>query len=268
MTIDIKIPFQPVRLDIEAQDQFIKANGVEFAHYEAIVCPIGVVDMMDSRSPHHEHTDCSNGYIYRFAGVISATFTSNSATSSLGDIGLIDGSVVNVTFPRFYNDNPTKRIYVQIYDRFYIQDKVVMVPNSQRVEAHLTGIDKFTYKIEEVVGTIVDANNKQYSSSDYSIQDGKLVWSGTNRPGFDPVADKGTVYSIRYLYTPFFYCSRLIHEVRIANKSDFLTGAKTQQRAPYSAFLSREYYLYKEEKGSEDTRRDLISPRDSSFGPR
>ncbi len=187
----------------------------------------------------------------------------------MGDIGIIDGSVVNVTFPSFYDDNPTKQVYIQIYDRFYIQNNVVLVPNSQRVEAHITGIDKFSYKVEHVVGSIIDANNKTYSSSDYTINDGKLIWSTSNRPGFNPEMNKGVVYSIRYLYTPFFYVSRLIHEVRIANTTDFMTGSKSQHRVAYSAFLSREYYLYKEEKSNtEDTRRDLIAPRDSGFGPR
>ncbi len=266
---DINIPFDAVNLDLDAQDKFIRSIGVEFLHYEAVICPVGVGDMMDTRPSHHDHNECSNGYIYRFAGVVSASFTSNSATSSLSDVGMIDGSVVNVTFPRFYNDSPEKRVYVQIYDRFYIKNQVVLVPNSQLVEAHLTGTDKFTYKIEEVVGAIVDSNNKHYGPSDYTISDGKLIWNTGNRPGFNPEINKGTTYSIRYLYTPFFYCSRLIHEVRIANKSNFITGAKTNARAPYSAFLSREYYLYKEEKSlSEDTRRDLIQPRDSSFGPR
>ncbi len=265
--MEINLPFQPVHMDIASQDSFIKGVGVEMAHYKAIVCPLGAVDLMDSRSPHHEHGDCSNGYIYRFAGMVTAMFTGNSATSSLGDIGLIDGSVVNVTFPRQYNDSD-KQVYVQIYDRFYIKEKVILAPNSQRVEAHITGIDKFTYKIEEVEDPIIDANGTQYFIGDYAINDGVLYW-GAKRPPFNADTNKGTIYSIRYLYTPFFYVSRLIHEVRVLNRNDFITGKTTQYRAPYSALLSREYYLYKEEKDNrDDTRRDLISPRDGSFGPR
>jgi hypothetical protein len=265
---DIKIPFQAVNMDLDAQDAFIKSVGIQMEHFKAIVCPIGAVDLMDGRAPHHEHHGCSNGYIYRFAGTVYVQFTSNTATSSLTDIGLIDGSVVNVTFKRFYEDNPNKQVYVQIYDRFYVKNKVVLAPNSQKVEAHITGIDKFTYKVEEVEDPIIDANNVQYFSGDYTIRDGVLYW-GDKRPVFNPATNKGTIYSIRYLYTPFFYVSRLIHEVRVQNKTDFISGEIKQQRAPYSAFLSREYYLYKEEKDTlDDTRRDLISPRDGSFGPR
>lgn len=269
--IQMQLGFQPVRFDIPAFDSFIKENGIVLEHFKAMPCPLGIIDQLDGRSPHHEHGNCSNGYLYFCAGTVTATFTNNSALSTLGEIGIMDGSIVNVTFPRFYDDQPDKQVYIQLYDRFYIKACEVLVPNSQRVEAHLTGIDKMTY-IVKAVEKIVDSNNKEYFEGDFSVQDGNIVWIGQNRPGFDLNVNKGTIYSIRYLYTPFFYASRIMHEVRIARAIDFMSGESSNVRVPYAVALSREYYLYKTENSEngqiEDSRRDLIKPRDGSFGPR
>lgn len=269
MAVNFQLPYEALGLDVDAFDKFIKDQGVPLDHYKAVACPIGMIDSLDVRSPHHEHANCSNGYIYKFAGTVTATFTNNSAITSLGEVGLIDGSVVNVTFPRFYDNCTDKHVYIQLYDRFYVKDCAVLVPNTQKIEAHITGIDKLTYMAEKVE-YVIDAHNKEYSNSDFNIVNGRIEWSGDNRPGFNPDINKGVIYSIRYLYTPFFYASRLIHEVRIINRSDFKTGSRTHFRAPYAALLSREYYMYKEERSEnlEDSRRDLPSPRDSVFGPR
>jgi hypothetical protein len=264
--------FDAVTFDIRSQDQFIAGIGVPLLHYKAMICPVGGQDVSDGRSTHDEHPGCSNGYIYEYAGTVIGSLQQMGATTSLTDVGLLDGSTVQVTFERFYDDKPNTQVYVQLYDRFYIKDLVVLVPNTQKVEAHITGLDRFTYKLEKVE-SIIDENSVRYSPSDYIIQDGKLQWVGDHRPGYDPKLNRGIIYSIRYLYTPFLYVSRLMHEVRIANKRDFKTGKMTANRAPYQAMLSREYYLYKEDKGNstltkEDTRRDLPSPRDGMWGPR
>lgn len=268
-SINIDLNFSAINFDVEAFDKFIIANGMELVHFKATPCPIGMVDVTDVRAAHHEHADCSNGYIYKYAGTVFGMGVSNGAVTSLEDIGLLDSSIITVTFPRFYQDKPNEHVYVQLYDRFYIKGCEVLAPNSQKVEAHITGIDKFTYKIEKVEDPIIDANGRQYTSADYKIVDGNLHWISDNRPGFDTNVNKGVIYSIRYLYSPYFYTSRLLHEIRIAHRVDYLDGKRKAIRTPYQALLSREHYLYKEERpSSEDTRRDLISPRDAMFGPR
>lgn len=272
MASPINISFSAVELDLDAQDKFITSNGVELLHYRAVACPIGMVEVNDVRAPHHEHSECSNGYIYELAGTVLGMPSNNSAMTSLEDIGLLDGSIMNITFPRFYADKPDKRVYVQLYDRFYIKGCEVLAPNTQRVEAHITGIDKLTYRAQQVEDPITDANGRQYTSADYRIENGNLVWTSDNRPGFDATINKGTIYSVRYLYSPYFYVSRIMHEIRIAHRTDFVTGERKSLRAPYAALLSREYYLYKEQRNegqsSEDTRRDMPAPRDAMFGPR
>lgn len=265
----IDIPFESIEFDIPALDKLIKSNGVQLVHMKAIKCPIGMVDPYDVRSPDHSHDNCSNGFIYKQAGLVTASFTNNAATVQLSDVGLLDGSTVQATFPRFYDDNPEKQVYVQIFDRFYIKDLAVLVPNTQHVAAHITKTDKLTYHAEQVE-YIIDANGKEYVDTDYLVQNGKLTWTGNNWPGFDPSTGKGVTYSIRYLYTPYFYASRLIHEVRIAQKTDFKTNKKSPVRVPYAALLSREFYQYKTEKHDDGSGSDssMAGPDSSIFGPK
>jgi hypothetical protein len=176
------------------------------------------------------------------------------------DAGMADGSAVQITLPRYY-EGTDQQVYVQISDRFYIKDLAVLVPNTQKVTASLTGVDSLTYKA--VCGQFCqDAHGKEYlQNSDYSIVDGKVKWLGPNRPGFNAEVNKGTVYSIRYLYTPYFYVSKLIHEIRIANQIDFLTGQRVPSRAPYAALLHREYVMHKKEnEGGEQDNRTIPPP--------
>lgn len=265
----IEIPFDPINFDINAFDNFVRSIGVKLIHFKAIRCPIGVVELTSSRAPHGAHAGCSNGFIYKQAGEVTATFMSNSASSTLKDYGSYDGSKVSTTFPRYYDDSE-EQIYIQLYDRFYIKDLVVAVPNTQLVQAHVTGIDKLTYNPVKIE-SIIDADGQEYFEKDYTIQDNYIKWLGNKRPPFNPEINLGTVYAVRYLYTPYFYVDRLVHEVRIAHKKDFMTGDRIPERIPHAAILSREYYQHIDEPSDNlrtNPNREMFKPSDSVFGAR
>lgn len=267
--IQVDIPFDPVNFDIEAFDSFVRSVGVKLVHFKAIRCPIGVIELTSSRAPHGGHAGCSNGFIYKRAGEVTATFMSNSASNSLKDIGSYDGSKVSTTFPRYYDDSE-EQIYIQLYDRFYIKDLVVAVPHTQLVQAHIDGTDKLSYNPVKIE-SIIDANGQEYFEGDYIIQDNYIKWTGNRRPPFNAEIGLGTIYSVRYLYTPYFYAERLVHEVRIAHKRDFLTGERIPDRIPYAAILSREYYQNIDEPSDilkTNPSREMFKPSDSVFGAR
>ena len=256
--------FRQVSLDVRSQDAFIQGNGVVFEHYKSFPCPIGQNDLLSIRQPHHEHSQCSNGYVYKFAGLVSATYTSNTETSGLTDVGIVDGSVAQVTFPRFY-DGTEDPVYVKPYDRLFIKNDPVLTVGEQKVEAHVTGKDKLTYKAK-IVEYLMDAQGVEYGDGDYTLENGQIVWTGTRRPGFDADLNRGVIYSIRYLYQPFFYVSRLMHEVRLSAQPGE-NGEKTQTRAPYSAMIVRENNFFKDNDNT-NSERAVIKPREGLFGPR
>lgn len=261
----INLPYEKVTIDAVSQEAFLKDGGPTFVHYKALPCPVGMIEKESIRSPHGEHNDCSNGFIYEPAGEFNAPFTSNSAQLQLTDMGILDGSTALVTLPRFYNDTQ-KQIYVNPYDKLYIKDNVVLSTYSEKVDASLTGVDKLTFPVESVE-VVIDSNRKKYvQGTHFEIINGLIVW-GPDRPGYDPLTEKGVVYAIRYLYVPYYYVSRLLHEIRIIATSD-LAGNLQQIRGPYQISIVREKFFAKKQpvEGQPSTPDTVSSPSTGLFG--
>lgn len=258
--VPISLPFEQITLDADANNLFITGNGPVFQHFKAFPCPLGQVERESVRSPHHEHSECSNGFIYELAGEFKATFTQNSMSLNLTDIGFSDGSVATLLVPQFYLDG--KHIFISPFDKLYIKDNVVLSTNTEKVECHITGTDRLTFPVSSVE-FLMDSNGKRYSSNDYSILNGNIVWSSNNRPAFDIQNSVGGIYSIRYLYVPYYYVTRLVHEIRIYAKAD-LNGNITYERAPHLIMIAREKYFHKkQEEGKLDS---LMAPSSGLFG--
>jgi hypothetical protein len=263
---DMFIPMETISMDMGAFDALMRSNGVLMQHFRAIRCPIGVTDRHDIRS-HTEHSVCSNGYIYRHAGDVTVFFSSNSTISKLDAIGVVDGSSVQVTLPRTYDDGG-EELAVQVNDRFFLKELATTSVNTQLIEASITGVDRLQYKAVSVEH-LIDSHGTEYALGDYEIQGGNVVWS-KKRPPFDPETSRGCTYSIRYRYTPYWYVDRLIHEVRVARVTNWDTQSLELERAPHAAMLRREFLFENEERVSttQGDARDTKSPRTGSFGPR
>jgi hypothetical protein len=255
------VHFDPVAFDLA-----IRSNGVIMEHWRAIVCPIGIDDRFDTRS-HGDHDGCSNGYIYKYAGDVTVFFSGNSSSSHLEDMGIIDGSTTQITLPRYY-DGTDKQVAVQHYDRFFLKEPVAACVTTQKVEAHVTGLDRLQYLATEVEH-VIDQNNVEYSPVDYVVEKGRIRWIG-KRPAFNATTGKGITYSIRYRYSPFWYVKNIMHEVRVGRVFDMVNKKSMLMRLPYAAQLQREYAFESEERENDgkSTVRDAKGPRSGSFGPR
>lgn len=267
---NLAFTFAPISVsfDADAFDVALREHGVTFVHWRSMQCPVGMIDQFDSRRVHEDHAGCSNGHIYTRAGLVTGIFTGNDDKISQNDVGLLDGSTVQVTLPRTYDDSE-EEVMVAPFDRFYLMEENVTVPHKQYAEAHVTGTDKLSYPAARVLD-LIDAHGKRYGSGEFSIDShGRIVWIGSG-PGFDAAASKGTIYSVRYTYRPYWYCSRVIHQVRIAQIETPL--AREVQRMPQSFVLQREYVFEKEDKDelapNPDNPRQVKGPRQGIFGPR
>lgn len=264
---DLNLPEEEIGFDPAAFDAALRGNGVLMEHYRAIRCPIGVTDIFDPRT-HTNHSQCSNGFIYKHAGDVKVFFNGNSTSTRLQVMGLMDGSTVQVTVPRNYDSNGAE-FMVQIYDRLFLKELATTSVNTQLIESHITGVDRLQYKAVEVEH-LIDSHGSEYSFGDFEIQDGNIVWSGSKRPPYDPKTSKGTTYSIRYRYTPFWYVDRLMHEVRVARVMKFPQQEIVLERMPHGLMLKREYLFENEERvrNTPTSDRDQPSPRSGSFGSR
>lgn len=259
-----------VSFDVDAFDDAINSQGVKLLHYRAMRCPVGLIDRYDNRRPDHDHSGCSNGFIYTKAGDLTSLFTSNSKAPKTTDMGTFDGSTVQVTVQRFY-DNTTDPVYIAPFDRFYLNEERIVVPTWQLFESSITGKEKLQFPVVEVQD-LMSADGRVYSEgTHFVVRGGFIVWTGSERPAFDASQNRGQVCAIRYLYRPYWYCQRLLHEVRVAQAEDRQTGKRVVQRMPQALVLQREYVFEKEETTpeGENSERQMPQPRDGSvFGPR
>lgn len=257
--------------DLDAFDTALGSQSVAFAHFRAMRCPIGMVDPFDDRGPHPDHSGCSNGFLYTYAGQLRATFTGNSNDRRDTDIGWLDGSTVQVTAQRRYEDVDSP-VQLAVFDRVYLTEESVTVPTWELAEAHATGTEKLKFPVVEVVD-LVDATGRRYVPSDYTVEAGRLVWAQGRGPGIDPTISRGVVFSIRYTYRPYWYVSRLPHQVRVAQVETILD--RHVERVNQSAVLVRENVFEKERNdplaaAQEPKRADRQErgPREGIFGPR
>lgn len=258
--------------DPQAFDDAIRSQGIQLVHHRAMRCPVGMIDQYDSRRPHDDHSGCSNGFIYSAAGTITCLFTGVTNELKQQDVGLQDGSTVQVTAPRYYDDEEgfegEEEVQIAPFDRLYLKQEAVTVPHWQLATAHITGREKLSFPLVSVID-VMDARGRRYSPGEYRIEDGQLVWTGQG-PGLDPNSDKGTVFAIRYTYRPYFYVSRVMHQVRVAQVETMIE--RMVMRMPQSFLLSREYVYENEQKDETavdpTSSRQMKAPATGRFGPR
>lgn len=269
--IGIKHSDTGVYFDVPAFDNVITSHGVTMCHWAGIRCPVGLVDRNSGRRPHDDHEGCSNGFLYRYQGEVTCLFSGNSTTTNLNAPGLMDGSSVNITFPRFYDTDPDKFVYVANFDRLYFKEEKIQVVTWQLLEHSLTGSDRPQFPALCVLD-LVDSRGVSYAEGiDFEVRAGLINWLGQNRPGLDPDSGRGRIYSVRYTYRPYYYVERLVHEVRVAQALNPVTGARESERVPVAAIINREYVAQKEDADPDaknPSQRQTPSPGQGLFGPR
>jgi hypothetical protein len=261
-SIPMVLPPEATSFDADAFDELLRAHGVQAQHFRAMRCPVGMTDPDDvMRRPHEHHENCSNSFIYTLAGELHISFAGNGREANFSDYGRMDGSTVQATMTRFYDDKPDKRVSMCQFDRIYLKEESITVEDWHTYARGETDSDKLQFPAV-AVSDLVDSHDKRYTPGiDFDVRGGRIHWL-TAGPA------PGTVMSVRYVYRPFWYVERMIHEVRVAQIEDEW-GNRSLQRMPQQAQLKREVWFEKEQRDAEvkDTGRQKTPPP-STFGPR
>ncbi len=259
---------EAVRFDPRAFDEALRSQGLQLVHYRALKCPAGSVDADDERHPHGDHGDCSNGFLYRIGGVMTCAVTSNSNNPQVLDLGVVQQATIHVTAPRFYDqvgaDGQPLSCLVAPFDRLYLADPEIVVPNWERVECSGTDTESLSYPVE-AVQDLVDAQLRDYvQGRDFSVDGGRLRWlPGGSRPARNADAGRQGVISVRYLYRPYWYVKDMLHEIRAMQAEDELTGDIRTVRLPQDFVAQREYVF--ENQDNDDLARDPTSGPDGMY---
>jgi hypothetical protein len=259
--------------DTDAFDNAIFSHGVQFLHYRAMRCPIGLATTTDIRKMHDNHPGCSHGFLYTLGGQITAIFTGNNAVDRQTTGGLVGDGVAQVTTPRFYDSTQTP-FYATKYDRLYLTEPGIFVTNWEVFECSITGKDRCSFPVEYVVDLVDSDGNRYAQNVDFTIDHGMIVWDDRRRPKGPIPGDGGVVCGIRYLYRPYWYVTQLMHEVRVA-RGEMPDGTSRVQRMPMSLAIQREYLFESESAPVEGdalsppvTPRQAPAPRVGTFSPR
>jgi hypothetical protein len=243
--------------DKEAFSALVRSQGVKLVHYKAIPDPSGMASIGDIHAVQSQRSS-SDGFIYKKAGTILGFFSGNSSNFQLENEGFIKTDSAVITLPDYYEDCPDKEVMVAPYDRFFLADIETRTIASQYVEASVLGVDKLQYPAT-CVEFLIDADGIEYEEGKHFeiTQDGFIKWTSQQRPVFNEKTLKGTVYSIRYRYTPYFVIIRLLHEIRVTNITDPNTYERKLERMPYQVLVMREHVLSDQNRSPLDNMTDM-----------
>jgi len=250
-------------LDVDHISDFIEAQGIHFVHYRCMPAPIGLIDKWAVRRPDGSSADAKNGMIYTRAGCFKGLFVGNSKNVKMSE-GILDAGVASLTPGLRYEDHPEEEIYLTPMDRLFLKEEKILVVKHEHVQFNPTGIDRPKYPAEKIQD-IVDSNGIRYTTNDYTLVDGCIKW-GDKNPGLQNDG-QGIIYSIRYLYRPYWYVDRLVHDIRVSQAEDPYTFERGVVSLPKLAIIKREY-IFENEASDSGTRRHQDAPEDGSLPPR
>lgn len=284
--IDGFAPNEGFSFDAEAFDSAIRSQGVNMVHHRALICPLGITDKHDTvRREHPPHPGCSNGVLYQRVGVVRALFLENSASPRTEDAGGFDGSQARVTFPRFYDEiecgpgaaelPPDKqRIYVGTGDRFYLDEREsdVLWLTRELVEHSISSIDRLRFPAVAVHALIDNRLFHYHQGIHFDIDSqGQICWKGIgppNSPGIDAETPegRGRVYTVWYLYRPYWYVDRIVHQGRPTQVQNGEGVDRKVENMGMEVSLTREVQYQNERAGGDpQNTRENRAPRDGSF---
>jgi hypothetical protein len=158
-------------------------------------------------------------------------------------------------------------------DRMYVRESAALVVASQRFQAHETGIDRLNFPAIEVEHLIDYQGTEYVEGTDFVLEGGRIKWIGTHRPQRPSGSTHGAVCAVRYRYIPFWYVQSLLHELRLVQVTNPVSGERSVRRVAPQLLLQREN-IY---EGSQDNDpqsagqepgRQSKTPASGSFGPR
>ena len=223
----------------DAFEQLIREMGIRFVHARPMPSPHVKSLRGDDMDPGDNTMESS--YIYYGHKEFIGAFQGNSNQRQFAPNGSYDDDTATIVIPTKYTDGTD--MDVQIFDRIIAID----APKTryyQRVEHDMSGHDRLHFPAISV-DLILGNNDQQFAEGvDFKINErGMIEWiSGGRRPGYDPMLDKGEIYSISYYMQPYFTVLQLPHFFRMAQTRSNGPGSNnTIHRFPQLCTVRKDY---------------------------
>ncbi len=244
-------------------DTLVHDHGLLMEHHIAVPCPQSSNNISNIRSNHADH-NCSNGFYYSCAGTFTGLITNAPKSNVWRPEGLMDSASGYMIVPRFY-EGTNDIIYFGPYDRIFIADdefKQILVPTFEHMQASAVGVDRLRFPAVKVTHILDKDGNPSYKcGQDFKLTaEGNLEWISQNRPQYNPTLNEGGVYSVRYLYTPYYYVAEVLHEIRVSKIASPDDDGHVQIRLPMYLRTVREKYFRDQANTEEDANREGYVP--------
>ena len=249
---------QSVAFDVQAFNNAIMAQGLSFVHYRGMKSPLGLVDKYDARAPNEEVIKTENGLVYTRAGSLRGFCLSNTKEVRATTGGMLDSSTAQFTPLTHYLDTG-RRIFLAPGDRLIMDERNALVNRSEVLECSPIGIDRPKFPVLEVLDCMDSMGNRYEQDTDFTVDDTGLIHWGERRPLQDVQSGKGGIYSIRYVYRPYWVVVRLMHELRMLQTQNPMTGEHGSTQGPQLALVQREF-VFENSSAESDSRQSMESP--------
>lgn len=230
-------------------DRLILSHGTRFIHYRGMKNPVGAIDPYDGRRPEEDHSGASNGMIYtRSEGFLVAVAQGNNRNNIAIEGGVLNASRASITCMTRYlccdGISLGEPVYLAPMDRLFLEQADIWVVGTCQIQTSETGIDRLKFPAKQVKDLVDSANVRFECGRDFTLTPrGDIKW----KEG----VTVGPVFSVRYLYQPYFYVDMLNHELRLIQKIDPVTGERRVIPAPKQALIVREHVFHAEKNDPE-----------------
>jgi hypothetical protein len=257
--IQMQTPLLETTLNPAIFEQFIKAQGIRMIHSRPVPCPF----VHDLYQPDHQPAcnECFNGFIYYHPTEFIGAFMGNQIDRKFNMNGTWDLDQVQIIVP-VYNQSG-EIMDVQYFDQIILPD-APLVRYYQRVEHSQSGIDRLQFPAV-TVDFLIDNTGKRYRPGvDFVVKNGRIEWVA-DRPEWDPVLDRGAIYSVNYYTRPVYTVLNLPHHLRMAQTQSAPGENNVAARFPQLAVCRKDFIPFDSSDSVGEP--DRPEPRDGSFGP-
>ena len=236
-----------------AWDQLLNNRGIRLFHRVAAPCPNMKGLEENNHIPNCPFCDNSQMiYHNTFPGTndqreIWGAFTSNSLEKMFEVQGVWEIGTAVITFPAEYGNGVQADF--NTFDQLYCPDFEVRLNDLIEYKSSSSRITRLRYPIVNIdyMSAVVNNSMKEYAlGTDYEITaDGDIHW--LIEPHYNSVDDIGEVISITYVANPVYTVQNVLHEMRVSQEYDMISGQKVARRLPQQVLVKRDFLMQTEE---------------------
>lgn len=222
-------------------NELLNNRGIRFIHQIAIPCPN--MKSLNANAHNPECPFCDNSQlIYLDGEEIWGVFTNNTLEKMFEVQGVWEIGTAIITFPTNYNGG--LQADFNTFDRLYCPDFQVRLNDIKQYEPTDDDIQNLRYPIDKIQNLSSVKNNALYQyvdGVDYIIEDGGIKW--IQKPYYNDMEELGEVLSVTYTANPVYTVLNVMHELRVTQEYDIMSGKKIARRLPQQVLVKRDFLV-------------------------